>query len=39
MPRIRPIEDSEATETQRLLIESARVNGASRSVVRQNLRS
>ncbi len=28
MPRIRPIEDSEATETQRLLIESARVNGA-----------
>src|ERR1700686_4465554 len=28
MPRIRPIEDTEATETQRLLIESARVNGA-----------
>ena len=28
MPRIRPIEDAEATETQRLLIESARVNGA-----------
>src|ERR1700723_4440807 len=28
MPRIRPIEEAEATETQRLLIESARVNGA-----------
>ena len=28
MPRIRPIEDHEATETQRLLIETARINGA-----------
>lgn len=28
MPRLRPIEDSEATETQRLLIESALANGA-----------
>ena len=28
MPRLRPIEDSEATETQRLLIETARANGA-----------
>jgi alkylhydroperoxidase family enzyme len=28
MPRLRPIEDSEATETQRLLVETARANGA-----------
>ncbi len=28
MPRLKPIEDSEATGTQRLLIENARVNGA-----------
>jgi alkylhydroperoxidase family enzyme len=28
MPRLRPIEDHEATETQRLLIETARLNGA-----------
>jgi alkylhydroperoxidase family enzyme len=28
MPRLRPLEDSEATETQRLLIESAQANGA-----------
>jgi alkylhydroperoxidase family enzyme len=28
MPRLRPIEDHEATETQRLLIETARINGA-----------
>lgn len=28
MPRLRPIEDDEATETQRLLIETARSNGA-----------
>src|SRR6202051_4011276 len=28
MPRLRPIEMSEATETQRLLIETARANGA-----------
>jgi alkylhydroperoxidase family enzyme len=28
MPRLRPIEDHEATETQRLLIETARSNGA-----------
>src|SRR6202046_5849378 len=28
MPRIRPIEDHEASETQRLLIETARANGA-----------
>jgi alkylhydroperoxidase family enzyme len=27
-PRLRPLEDSEATETQRLLIESAQANGA-----------
>ncbi len=28
MPRLRPLEDHEATETQRLLIETARINGA-----------
>jgi alkylhydroperoxidase family enzyme len=28
MPRLKPIEDSEATETQRLLIETAQTNGA-----------
>jgi AhpD family alkylhydroperoxidase len=28
MPRLRPIEEHEATETQRLLIETARTNGA-----------
>jgi alkylhydroperoxidase family enzyme len=28
MPRLRPIEDHEATETQRLLIETALINGA-----------
>src|SRR5579871_5677540 len=28
MPRLRPIEDHEMTETQRLLIENARRNGA-----------
>jgi alkylhydroperoxidase family enzyme len=28
MPRLRPIEEREATETQRLLIEMARINGA-----------
>ena len=28
MPRLQPIEDSEATETQRLLIHTARLNGA-----------
>lgn len=28
MPRLRPIEEHEATETQKLLIETARVNGA-----------
>ncbi|MFI5094689.1 MAG: carboxymuconolactone decarboxylase family protein [Candidatus Acidiferrum sp.] len=28
MPRLRPIENHEATETQRLLIETARLNGA-----------
>src|ERR1700735_3114669 len=28
MPRLRPLEDSEATETQRLLIESAQATGA-----------
>jgi alkylhydroperoxidase family enzyme len=28
MPRLSPIEDHEATETQRLLIETARMNGA-----------
>jgi alkylhydroperoxidase family enzyme len=28
MPRLRPIKDSEATGTQRLLIETARINGA-----------
>ena len=28
MPRLRPIEDHEATETQWLLIETARINGA-----------
>lgn len=28
MPRLRPIQDHEATETQRLLIETARINGA-----------
>ena len=28
MPRIRPIEDHEANETQRLLIDTAKANGA-----------
>ena len=28
MPRLRPLEDHEATETQRLLVETARINGA-----------
>jgi len=28
MPRLKPLEDSECTETQRLLIETARANGA-----------
>src|SRR5580704_18596469 len=28
MPRLKPIEDHEATETQRLLINTARANGA-----------
>jgi AhpD family alkylhydroperoxidase len=28
MPRLRPLEDDEATGTQRLLIENARINGA-----------
>jgi AhpD family alkylhydroperoxidase len=28
MPRLKPLEDREATETQRLLIENARINGA-----------